>query len=133
MGKAKLIHLINEAWLKCELKRMADYKIDWLLLAVVDDKEQKEVEELVKKVANSLEFKKVGEFGNIEDWEIQVELKNSKPKRGFVTIITEEWYKEHGYIPDKNYDSVLFSHGVHDIFFKRCLITSIVQPSPHIL
>lgn len=127
MGKAKLIHLINEAWLKCELKRMADYKIDWLLLAVVDDKEQKEVEELVKKVANSLEFKKVGEFGNIEDWEIQVELKNSKPKRGFVTIITEEWYKEHGYILNKNYDSVLFSHDVHDIFFKSELFKNLKE------
>ena len=94
MGKAKLIHLINESWLKCELKRMADYKIDWLLLAVVDDKEQKEVEELVRKIANNLDFKKVNEFDYIDEWEIQVELKNTESKRGFVTIITEEWYKE---------------------------------------
>ena len=127
MGKAKLIHLINEAWLKCELKRMADYKIDWLLLAVVDDKEQKEVEELVRRIANNLDFKKVNEFDYIEDWEIQVELKNSKPKRGFVTIITEKWYKEHGYIPHKNYDSVLFSHDVHDIFFKSELFKNLKE------
>ena len=118
MGKAKLIHLINEAWLKCEAKRMYDGKINSLCLAIRED-EVEDVNKLVHKYFAPIEENKI----DSEEYDGSI----TEPAYRTVFMVTEEWFKHFGYIPHKNYDSVLFSHGVHDIFFKSELFKNLKE------
>ena len=111
---AKLIHLINESWLKCEIKRIIDGKINWLCLACTDN-EVEEVRNLFFKVCKPYQS---NDCTHTEANEIIMDMLENRNKRGLITLVTEEWFKENGYLPRVGYDSFLVSHDVKDVFFK---------------
>ena len=116
---AKLVHTLNEAWLKIELKRIADKKIDWLLLAICE-KETDEVNNLLAKLAKEIfqNDDSCTEVSHAEADNMIAEIIAKKNERGLVTIVTEEWFKRFKRFPRTGYDSFLISHDVTDVFFK---------------
>ena len=116
---AKLVHTLNEAWLKIELKRIANKKIDWLLLAICE-KETDEVNNLLVKLAKEIFQIENGytEVSHAEADNMITEIITKKNERGLVTIITEEWFKRFKRFPRTGYDSFLISHGATNVFFK---------------
>lgn len=128
---AKLIHLINDAWLMTEVKRLINGDIHRLCLAVANSQEAEDIKSRVDKIWGKVWDNTPEEirekctskreehyYRSYTDWVIN---HFDDSKQCYVMIVREEWFKKESKMPN-NYDSFLISHNVHDVFFKSAIV-----------